>query len=216
MKPTLLGRKIGMTQVFDETGVVHGVTVIQLGPCQVMQVRTQDKDGYDAVQIGFEDKPKKQTTQAERGHAAKIGAEPKRFLREIRLSEPAEVEAGSMLTLDIFAEIKNVDVVGTMKGRGFAGVMKRHNFAGLEATHGVQRKHRAPGSIGSNQDPGRVRKGHKMNGQYGNTRVTVRNLKVFKIDVENGLMLLEGGIPGKNGGMVMVRQTNKIKLGAGV
>jgi large subunit ribosomal protein L3 len=210
MKVALLGEKVGMTQVFDEAGTAHGVTVIQLGPCQVLQVRTQEKDGYDALQIGYKDKARKSTNRAERGHAAKAKTEPKRYIREVRQDEPANLEAGAILTVEMFAEIKKVDVIGTMKGRGFGGVMKRHGFSGLEQGHGVQRKHRAAGSIGSNTSPGRVRKGTRMNGQYGNSRKTIRNLSVVRVDVENNLLLVEGGVPGANGSLVMVRQTNKL------
>lgn len=209
MKVALLGQKVGMTQVYGADGVVHGVTVVKLGPCQVLQVRTPEKDGYHALQIGFMDKPRKATTAAERGHAAKAKAEAKRYVREVRQDAAAEFEAGAILTVDLFKDIPHVDVIGTMKGRGFAGAMKRHGFAGLEASHGVQRKHRAPGSIGSNTTPGRVKKGVKMNGQYGNTRTTVRNLKVIRVDVENNLLLVEGGVPGPNGGLLLVRKTNK-------
>ncbi|QDU60160.1 50S ribosomal protein L3 [Planctomycetes bacterium Pan216] len=211
MTPTLLGQKIGMTQVFDDEGNVHPVTVLKLGPCQVLQVRTAEKDKYEAVQLGYLDKPRKSATKAERGHVAKVGAEPKRFVREVRLDAPAEHEAGAVLTADIFDGVKAVDIIGTMKGRGYSGTMKRHGFGGLEATHGVQRSHRAPGSIGCSAYPARVIKGRKMNGQYGNTRSTVRNVKVVRLDAEQSLLLVRGGVPGPNGGMVMVRETNRKK-----
>jgi large subunit ribosomal protein L3 len=203
----LLGRKIGMTQVFDEDGTVRGVTVLEMGPCQVLQVRTEEKDGYAAIQLGFDDKPRRRATKAERGHVAKVSAEPKRFVREIRLDAAAEQEAGAVLTVDVFNDIKKVDVTGTMKGRGFAGVMKRHGFPGLEATHGVQRKNRAAGSIGCSAFPSRVVKGRRMNGQYGNCKNTVRHLKVVRIDIENNCLLVEGGVPGPNGGYVLVRKS---------
>jgi large subunit ribosomal protein L3 len=209
MNVALLGEKIGMTQVFDDNGTAHGVTVIQLGPCQVLQVKTPEKDGYHSIQIGFKDKPKKSVSQAELGHVEKAKAAPKRYVKEIRQEGPVETELGAILTVDLFKEIPAVDVIGTMKGRGFAGAMKRHGFSGLEKGHGVQRKHRAPGSIGSNTSPGHVRKGVRMNAQYGNTRTTVRNLKVVRVDPENNLILVEGGVPGPNGGFVIVRKTNK-------
>ena len=209
MTVALMGRKVGMTQVFDEGGVLHPVTVVEIGPCQVLQVRTPERDGYHALQLGYLDKERRKANKAERGHVAKIDAEPKRYIREVRLAEAPEQEVGAMLTIDLFDEVKAVDVTATMKGRGTSGVMKRHGFHGLETTHGVQRKHRAPGSIGMCQDPGRVLKGRKMNGQYGNSRCTIRNMKVVRIDKENGVMLIRGGVPGKNGGLVMVRQTNK-------
>lgn len=208
MADALLGEKVGMTQVYDDKGVLHPVTVIQLGPCQVLQVKTKDRDGYDALQLGFKDKRRKSATKAERGHVQKINGEPKRFVKEVRLDAPATVEAGAVLTVSLFEGIPQVDVVGTMKGRGFAGVMKRHGFSGLEKTHGVLRKHRAAGSIGSNTSPGRVRKGVRMAGRYGG-QITVRNLKVVSVDTENNTLLVHGGVPGPNGSYVMVRRTNK-------
>lgn len=208
MKAALLGRKVGMTQVYDEQGVIHPVTVLSVGPCQVLQVKTPERDGYCALQLGFEDKPRRKATKAERGRVAKIDAEPKRFIREIRLDGPAEHEAGALLTIEMFNEIKAVDVVGEMKGRGTAGVMKRHGFHGLETGHGVQKHHRAPGSIGCRKFPGRVIKGRRMAGRHGGRR-TIRNLKVVRIDHEANVMLVEGGVPGPPGGLVLVRQTNK-------
>lgn len=209
MTVALMGQKVGMTQVYDEDGLLHPVTVLSMGPCQVLQVKTKEKDGYEAIQIGYLDKDRRKATKAERGHVAKVNAEPKRHVKEIRLTEPATTEPGATLTVEIFNAIKSVDVTGTMKGRGTAGVMKRHNFSGLETTHGVQRKHRAGGSIGSNTSPGRVLKGVKMGGHYGNSKITTRNIKVVRVDVENNVLLLRGSVPGPNGGIVMVRQTNK-------
>jgi large subunit ribosomal protein L3 len=211
MKLAMLGEKIGMTQVFEPSGKAYAVTVIQLGPCQVLQVRTKEKDGYDAVQLGYKDKPERLCNQPETGHAkAHASATPKRHLREIRQDGPVDVKPGALWTVEMFAGVPKVDVVGTMKGRGFAGVMKRHGFSGLETGHGVQRKHRAPGSIGRNTTPGKVVKGTRMNGHYGACRNTIRNLKVVSIDVENNLLLVQGGVPGPNGGLLYVRQTNKI------
>ncbi|MFO0948869.1 MAG: 50S ribosomal protein L3 [Planctomycetota bacterium] len=210
MAVALLGRKVGMTQVYDESGVIHPVTVLSVGPCQVLQVRTAEKDGYSALQLGYDDKPERKVNAAERGHAAKANAKVKRLVREVRLQEAASEEPGAMITVEIFKDIKAVDVTGTMKGRGTAGVMKRHGFAGLETTHGVQRKHRAGGSIGCNTSPGRVLKGRKMSGNYGNTKSTVRNLAVVRVDTENNVLLVRGGVPGPNGGYIMVRQTNKV------
>ena len=206
----LLGQKVGMTQVYDDAGAIRPVTVLAMGPCRVLQVRTSDRDGYYAVQLGYKEKPRRKATRPERGHVAKVNAEPMRFVREFRLAEPAEQEPGAELTVDLFSDIPAVDVTGTMKGRGFSGTMKRHGFAGLEASHGVQRKHRAPGSIGCSAYPARVIKGRRMNGQYGATRSTVRNLKVVRVDVENHCLLVEGSVPGPNGGYVMVRRTNKL------
>lgn len=210
MNVGLLGRKVGMTQLFQDDGTVVPVTVVECGPCTVLQVRTADRDGYHAVQLGFQDKKRKSATQAERGHAKKVEAEPKRFVREIRQEAAAEgVNPGQVLTVEVFQEIKSVDVIGTSKGRGYSGVMKRHGFKGLRATHGVKRMHRHPGSSGPSADPAHTRKGIRKPGQYGNARITVRNLKVVRIDPTNNLLLVKGAIPGPNGGYVVVRQTNK-------
>jgi large subunit ribosomal protein L3 len=229
----LIGLKVGMTQVFDEKGKLAPVTVLALGPCPVLQIRTQDRDGYDAVQIGFRDKPRKKAIRAERGHVAadfvskrrktraesgeqlleKANCEPQRYIREFRLMGPTETKVGSILTAaDIFKDTPRVDVIGTTKGRGFSGVMKRHNFQGLPAAHGAKKVHRSGGSIGShasNRGSGRPKKGHKAAGQYGNAQRTVRNLDIVKIDPENHLVLVRGAVPGPNGGLVVVRPTNK-------
>jgi large subunit ribosomal protein L3 len=205
----LLGRKIGMTQIFQEDGTAVPITVLECGPCTVLQVRTDEVDGYHAVQLGFDDKKRKNATQAERGHAKKVDAEPKRYVREIRQERAVDVQAGAKLTVEVFNEIKNVDVTGTSKGRGFSGVIKRHGFRGLRATHGVKRMHRHPGSSGPSADPSRTRKGIRKPGQFGNVQVTVRNLEVVRIDPANNLLLLRGAVPGPNGGYLTVRQTNK-------
>ena len=213
MKVGLLGRKVGMTQVYEEDGTAIPVTVLECGPCTVLQVRTPERDGYNAVQLGFDDKKRKSATAAERGHARKAGdeVEPKRFVRELRQEAPADgVEAGQTLTVEVFNEIARVDVVGISKGRGFAGVMKRHGFRGLRATHGVQRMHRHPGSSGPSADPSRTRKGIKKPGQMGVEQVTVRNLKVVRIDAQNNLLLVRGAVPGAKGGYLVIRQTNKL------
>lgn len=225
----LLGRKIGMTQVYGDDGVVVPVTVLELGPCPVLQVRTLDRDGYEAVQLGFGDKPRRLATRPERGHVAAISSkrrksreaaevemlpradvEPQRFIREFRVDgEGVDLSVGTLLTVEHFAEIPFVDVVATSKGRGTAGVMKRHNFAGQRASHGVKKVHRRPGSIGQSADPSRVLKGTRMAGQYGNTQVTVRNLSVTRIVPEENLLLVRGAVPGPPGGFVLVRPTNK-------
>jgi large subunit ribosomal protein L3 len=213
MRVGLLGRKVGMTQVYKEDGSVVPVTVLECGPCTVLQVRTPERDGYNAVQLGFDDKKRKSATQAERGHARKAGAdvEPKRFVREIRQEGPVEgVDPGQTLTVEVFNEIKNVDVTGTSKGRGYAGVIKRHGFRGLRATHGVKRMHRHPGSSGPSADPSRTRKGIRKPGHMGVDRVTVRNLKVERVDLQNNLLLIRGAVPGPNGGYLVIRQTNKV------
>lgn len=229
----LLGLKVGMTQVFDDKGKVAPVTVLAIGPCPVLQVRTPERDGYHAVQLGFQDKLRKKAIRAERGHVAsefsskrrkarqeageqileKANCEPQRYIREFRLEGPTETKVGTLLTAsDVFKDVPRVDVIGTTKGRGFTGVMKRHNFHGLPAAHGAKKVHRSGGSIGShasNRGSGRPKKGHKAAGQYGNTRRTVRNLDVVRIDSENNLVLVRGAVPGPNGGLVIVQPTNK-------
>jgi len=198
-----------MTQIFQEDGTAVPITVLECGPCTVLQVRTDEVDGYHAVQLGFDDKKRKNATQAERGHAKKVDAEPKRYVKEIRQAGPVDVAAGTTLTVEVFSEIKNVDVTGVSKGRGFAGVIKRHGFRGLRATHGVKRMHRHPGSSGPSADPSRTRKGIRKPGQFGNAQVTVRNLEIVRVDPTNNLLLLRGAVPGPNGGYLTVRQTNK-------
>jgi large subunit ribosomal protein L3 len=216
-----------MTQVFNETGEVSPVTVIQAGPCHVLQVRTQQKDGYQAVQLGFLDKPRRLASRSVRGHVAKLDSkrqkrraasgveaipkadcEPKRFVREFRGA--AELQVGQELKVDVFSQVAAVDVIGTSKGRGTAGVMKRHNFHGQRASHGVKKVHRHAGSIGCNTDPHHVFKGRRMAGHYGAARCTARNLKVVRVDVENNLLLVCGAVPGPNGGYLVIRQTNKL------
>ncbi len=211
MRVGLLGRKVGMTQIYLADGSVVPVTVLECGPCTVLQLRTPEVDGYSAVQLGFADKRRKSATQAERGHAKKVGAEPQKFVRELRQDQPVDaVTPGQTLTVEVFNEIPRVDVIGTSKGRGFTGVMKRHGFRGLRATHGVKRMHRHPGSSGPSADPSRTRKGIRKPGHHGVDRVTVRNLQVVRIDATNNLLLIKGAVPGPNGGFVVVRQTNKV------
>ncbi len=210
MRVGLLGRKVGMTQIYEADGTAVPITVLECGPCTVLQVRTAERDGYHAVQLGFDDKKRKSATQAERGHAKKVAAEPKRYVREIRQDGPTEVAEGQTLTVEVFNAIGRVDVVGTSKGRGFTGVIKRHGFKGLRATHGVKRMHRHPGSSGPSADPAHTRKGIKKPGQHGNSRITVRNLKVVRIDPTNNLLLIRGAVPGPNGGYLTIRQTNKV------
>jgi large subunit ribosomal protein L3 len=210
MRVGLLGRKVGMTQIFESDGTAVPITVLECGPCTVLQVRTEERDGYHAVQLGFDDKKRKSATQAERGHAKKVDAEPKRYVREIRQEGPTDVNEGQTLTVELFKEIKRVDVIGTSKGRGFTGVVKRHGFKGLRATHGVKRMHRHPGSSGPSADPAHTRKGIRKPGQHGNARITVRNLKVVRIDPTNNLLLIRGAVPGPNGGYLTIHQTNKV------
>ena len=212
MKAGLLGRKIGMTQIFQEDGTIVPVTVLECGPCTVLQVKTPEKDGYSALQLGFLDKRRKSATAAERGHAKLAESEPKRYVREIRQESPVAIEGyevGKILTVDLFADIKSVDVIGTSKGRGFAGVIKRHGFKGLRASHGVKRMHRHPGSSGPSADPSRTFPGVRKPGHYGVARVTSKNLKVVKIDAESNLLLVRGAVAGPNGGYVTVRQSVK-------
>ncbi len=210
MRVGLLGRKVGMTQIYEPDGTAVPITVLECGPCTVLQVRTEERDGYHAVQLGFDDKKRKSATQAERGHAKKVDAEPKRYVREIRQDVAADVAEGQTLTVEVFNEIGRVDVIGTSKGRGFTGVIKRHGFKGLRATHGVKRMHRHPGSSGPSADPAHTRKGIKKPGQHGNARITVRNLKVVRVDPTNNLLLIRGAVPGPNGGYLTIRQTNKV------
>jgi large subunit ribosomal protein L3 len=213
MRVGLLGRKVGMTQIYETNGVAVPVTVLECGPCTVLQVRTAERDGYSAVQLGFGDKRRKVASQAERGHARKVDAEPKRYVREIRqpsAADIADVTAGQTLTVAVFSEIKTVDVIGTSKGRGFTGVVKRHGFKGLRASHGVKRMHRHPGSSGPSADPAHTRKGIQKPGQHGHARITVRNLRVVRVDPTNNLLLVRGAVPGPNGGFLTIRQTNKV------
>jgi large subunit ribosomal protein L3 len=211
MIPAILGKKIGMTQVYDDDGVLHPVTVVQAGPCTALQVKTQETDGYDAVQLGFDEVKVHRATKPMIGHAARADASPKRFVREIRLPAPTDLETGAEVTVALFDEVAIVDVVGVSKGKGFAGGMKRHNFKGQLATHGVERKHRSPGSIAShasNAGTGpKLKKGKRMAGQLGQVRCTSRNLKLIKVDKENNLLLIQGPVPGAGGGYVMVRQS---------
>jgi large subunit ribosomal protein L3 len=210
MRVGLLGRKVGMTQIYETDGTAVPVTVLECGPCTVLQVRTEERDGYHAVQLGYADRKRKNATQAARGHAKKVDAEPKRYIREIRQNGPTEVAEGQTLTVEVFNEIGRVDVIGTSKGRGFSGVLKRHGFKGLRATHGVKRMHRHPGSSGPSADPAHTRKGIKKPGQFGNARITVKNLKVVRVDLTNNLLLVRGAVPGPNGGFLTIRQTNKV------
>jgi len=212
----ILGRKRGMTQVFQEDGTAVGVTVVAAGPCVVSQVRSQETDGYDAIQLGFEDATDKALTKPERGHFAKTGTAPKRFLREERLSKAAELAVGDVITCaEAFNEGDVVDVTGTTKGRGFAGTIKRHGFARGAMTHGCMNKRR-PGAIGACAYPGRVFKGKRMAGHMGAKRHTTKNLRVVRIDVERSLLFIGGSVPGPIGGFVQVRhaKTGSPKKGA--
>ncbi len=211
----LLGKKVGITQVFDESGKLLPVTVIQAGPCSVMQVKTVETDGYNAVQLGFDDAKPSRSLKPQIGHAVKAKSMPKRFVKEMRLGadSESEYEAGDTVTVSAFSEVKSVDVTGTSKGKGFAGVMKRHGFGGFPASHGTERKHRAPGSISSFASDaghgGNLKKGKKMPGHMGHERVTTKNHNVVSIDEEKNLIVVKGSVPGPAGGYVVVRSSQK-------
>jgi large subunit ribosomal protein L3 len=203
----LIGRKVGMTQVFSEEGNVIPVTAIEAGPCWVIQKKTQERDGYTAVQLGFGVKKAKRTTKPLQGHFQRSGVAPKRWLREFRVDEAtlAGLQEGQEVTGEVFTELHYVDVTGTTKGRGFTGVMKRHRFGGKPASHGTHESFRGSGSVGASADPARVFKNTRMAGQYGNERVTIRNLAVVRFVKEHNLLLVQGAVPGPNGGIVLVR-----------
>jgi large subunit ribosomal protein L3 len=205
----LLGRKIGMTQIFSEEGQVSPVTVIEAGPCQVIQVMTDESDGYSAIQIGFGERKEHRTAKPQQGHYKKAGLNPSRFVQEIRLSaeDVAKYEVGQVITVsDVFNEGEKLDVRGTSKGKGFSGVMKRHNFGGFISSHGTHEFFRHGGSIGTGTTPGHVAKGKKMPGRMGNARVTVHNLILSRMDADKNLLFVKGGVPGANGGFVVVRK----------
>ena len=204
MVSTILGRKLGMTQIWDENDNVVPVTVIQAGPCTVSQVKTKATDGYDAVQIGFGDISAKHVNKPMAGHFAKAGVEPMRYLREVRVENGEEHHTGDVVTVADFADVKSVDVIGTSKGKGFQGPVKRWNLSRGPMTHG-SRNQRKPGSIGQCAYPARVRKGLHMYGHMGDERVTVKNLKLVRIDAEQNLMLVKGAVPGGKNALVQVR-----------
>ena len=203
----LIGKKIGMTQIFDEQGVAQPVTIIEAGPCFVTQVRNPEKDGYTAIQLGFGEVHPKRLTAGELGHLNSNGLAPMRFLREFRSKE--SVNVGDKLTVEVFSVGERVDVVGTSKGKGFAGGVKRHHFAGGKKTHGQSDRHRAPGSRGSGTTPGRVYKGARSAGHMGTDRVTVQALKIVMIDAERNLLGIKGAVPGGKGGLVLIKEARK-------
>ena len=210
----LLGEKLGMTQVFDENNRIVPVTVVKAGPCVVTQVRSVDVDGYAAVQIGYGAIDPRRVNKPEGGHFAKAGVTPRRYTVELRTEDATEYTLGQEITADVFTAGQKVDVTGTSKGKGMAGVMKRHGFKGLGAGHGTQRKHRSPGSIGGCSTPGRVFKGMRMAGRMGGERTTTQGLLVQAVDVERGLLLIKGAIPGSKGSVVLVRTAVKGKVSA--
>ena len=205
----ILGEKLGMTQVFDENNRVVPVTVVKAGPCVVTQIRTQEKDGYTAVQLGYGQIDPRKVTKPVAGHYKAAEVTPRRHLVELRTEAIEGYSVGQEIGADVFEAGASVDVTGTTKGKGTAGVMKRHGFHGLGAGHGTQRKHRSPGSIGACATPGRVFKGVKMAGRMGYETQTTQSLTVFKVDAERGLLLIKGAIPGPKGGLVLVRTAAK-------
>lgn len=226
--PGILGRKIGMTQIYDDAGSVIPVTVVEAGPCHVLQIRTAEKDGYEAVQLGFVDKPRRLAARSERGHVAKLESkrakkrstngvaavakadcEPKKFIREIR-GAAGDLAVGAEVSVAALEGVERVDVVAISKGRGFAGAMKRHNFSGQRATHGVKKCHRALGGTSGSAFPSRVMKGRRMPGRYGGSQSTMRNQVLVRVDAEQNLLLIRGAVPGPNGGYVVVKKTNKV------
>ncbi len=208
MMKGLIGKKIGMTQIFDESGAAVPATLIEAGPCFVTQVRSADRDGYSAVQLGFAEVRPRRLTGGQLGHLKRSGLSPLRFLREFRVNNP-EVSEGDQLTVDVFAIGDQVDVVGTSKGKGFAGTVKRHGFGGGPKTHGQSDRQRAPGSIGATTGTARVFKGKRMPGHMGNRRITSQNLKVVLIDNERNLIAVRGAVPGPKGGVVLIKEARK-------
>jgi large subunit ribosomal protein L3 len=204
----ILAKKIGMTQIFED-GKFVPVTVVEAGPNYVLQKKTEAKDGYNALQIGFDEKREKNTTKPMMGIFNKAGVKPLRFVRELKADSVEGYELGQEIKVDILDGVEFVDIRGTSKGKGTAGVMKRHNFSGNRATHGVSRNHRLGGSIGQSSSPSKVLKGLKMAGRYGNAAVTVQNLKVVKVDVENNLLLIKGAVPGPKNGYIVVKPAIK-------
>ena len=208
MKKGIIGKKLGMTQIFDEKGNVIPVTLIEAGPCAVAQKKTVENDGYEAIQLAYEDAKKKHLTKAEIGHFEKAGITPKKHLKEFRLEDCSAYEAGSVITVETFAQGDKVDITGITKGRGFSGCVKRWGHHILRMTHGTGPIHRQPGSMGV-IDPARIFKNKKMPGQYGNEQVTILNLVAVKIDAEKNLIAVKGAVPGAKGGIVFIRDSVK-------
>ena len=204
----IIGRKIGMAQIFDEQGTAIPVTIVEAGPCFVTQIKTGEKDGYSAIQLGYEEIPSRKLNLPQRGHL-RAAEKDLRILREFRASDVSDFEIGQCIKVDVFAPGERVDVIGTSKGRGFSGVIKRHGFHRQPVTHGQTDRTRAPGSIGACAYPGHVIKGKKMPGQYGNVRITSQNLLVMIADPERNLLAVRGSVPGPNGGLVLVRERRK-------
>ena len=213
MKKAILGKKIGMTQLFLADGRLAPVTVVEAGPCVVTQVKTKDSDGYEAVQVGFgelaEQRAKKLKNKPELGHFKKAGVSPKRHLKEFRLEDSASMNVGDVVAVDTFAAGDKVDITGTSKGHGYSGAIKRWGFHTLKMTHGTGPVHRQPGSMGANSTPSRIYKNKKMAGQYGNEQVTILNLEVVKVDAEKNIIAVKGAVPGSRGNIVFIRDTVK-------
>lgn len=209
MKKGIIGKKVGMTQIFDEVGNVIPVTIIEAGPCVVAQKKTADHDGYDSVQLGFQDIVEKKLTKAEKGHFTKAGVAVKKHLKEFKLDGAASMNVGDVVSADTFVKGDRVDITGITKGRGFTGCVKRWGHHIIKMTHGTGPVHREPGSMGSNTTPGRIVKNKKMPGHYGNEQVTVQNLDVVRVDAEKNLIAVKGAVPGAKGGIVFIRNTVK-------
>lgn len=214
MTPALLGKKVGMTRIYDETGTMVPVTIVKAGPCLVSQVKTADgKDGYNAVQLGYEEVKPRNSNQAQMGHAAKAGSAPQRHYREVRLKDASDRKVGETIDVKVFEGVGAVDVIGTGKGKGFQGAMKRHHFGGQPASHGCERKHRSPGSIASHAtwrgQSGKPKKGLRMAGRMGGGQVTAIGHKIIKIDAENGLLVIKGPLPGANGSVLFIQRSRQ-------
>ena len=209
MEKAIIGKKVGMTQIFEENGRVIPVTVIEAGPCVVVQKKDIENDGYMAVQLGFGDLSDKHANKPQKGHFAKAGVSAKKYLREFKLAGAADMNVGDTILADVFAEGDKVDVTGISKGKGFAGVIKRHNFGRQKETHGVGPVHRSMGSAGAATDPSRVIKGKKMAGHMGNEQVTIQNLDIVKVDAEKNLIAIRGAVPGPKGGIVTIKNSVK-------
>ena len=209
MKKGIIGKKLGMTQIFDEVGNVIPVTLIEAGPCAVAQKKTVENDGYDAIQLSFKEAKEKHLTKAELGHFKKAGISPKRHLKEFRLEDCSQYEVGAVVSVDTFAAGEKVDITGISKGHGYTGVIKRWNFAVLRMTHGTGPVHRTGGSMGMNSDPSRIFKNKKMAGQWGNEQITILNLAVVKVDAEKNIIAVKGAVPGAKGSIVFIRDSVK-------
>lgn len=205
---TLIGKKIGQTTYFEESGKATHVTILEVGPCVVIQKKTQEKEGYNALQLGFGERKEKHTTKSQQGHFKKSGATPKKILREIRIQDASPFQVGQTLTVENLKDVEWVDVTGTSKGKGFQGVVRRHGFKGGRNSHGSM-FHRAPGGIGASSDPSRVYPGSRMPGHKGTQKQTVLNLRVLKVDRDNHLLFVKGAVPGASGGIVTVRPSVK-------